>query len=64
MFKKKLSRHPKACKFKEDCKFLAKGICAFKHGLSDKSDANIEDLKKQIESLKEENEAKQLEQKE
>ena len=50
--KKCNSRHPKPCKFKAKCKFLAKAICAFKHENDEK---DLDDLKRQIESLKQEN---------
>ena len=57
--KKCKSRHPKPCRFKQKCKFFAQNICAFKHATSAWDDAEgIATLKKEIESLKLENETK------
>ena len=58
------SRHPKPCSFKENCKFLPKNICAFKHSPSENNDKDLDDLKRQVIQLKEENEKKQLKLKE
>ena len=61
------SRHPIPCKYRSKCKFLAKKICAFSHiksnfgDESDDCDSDIVDLKKQVESLKQGNESKQME---
>ena len=46
-----LFRHPKSCKFGEDCKFYKKKICAFKHAETDKELAKI---KKEINDFEEE----------
>ena len=46
-----LFRHPKPCKFSEDCKFNKKKICAFKHVETDKQLAKI---KKEIDDFEEE----------
>ena len=58
------SRHPKPCRFEENCIFLAKGICAFKHSSSENENKDLDDLKRQVEDLKKENEKKQLKLKE
>ena len=55
--KKCNSRHPKPCKFKAKCKFLAKAICAFNH---ENDEQDLDDLKRQIESLKQENKDKKM----
>ena len=61
------SRHPIPCKYKKRCKFHAKQICAFSHAKSIKDDtsddceSDLVELKKQVESLKNENEHKKLE---
>ena len=52
------SRHPRICKFKEKCKFFAKKICAYKHVTLACDDSELNALKKQVETLKLENEAK------
>jgi hypothetical protein len=54
------SRHPKSCKFKENCRFLAKKVCAFQHKFSVNENKELNDLKRQVDSLKQENENKQL----
>ena len=52
-------RHPKPCKFLDDCKFLKKNICAFAHAnlasnyLSD--DEDVSKLLEEIRLLKAEN---------
>ena len=55
------ARHPKPCKFKSECRFNAKNICAFKHNTIGKEDGELDTLKKEIESLKLENQRKELE---
>ena len=50
------SRHPKLCKFNERCKFNAKEICAYKHVTPANDEVAVEALKKQVQSLKLENE--------
>jgi chromosome segregation ATPase len=54
------SRHPKPCRFRENCKFLAEDMCAFKHSSNENDDKDLDDLKRQVEQLKQENEKKQL----
>ena len=54
--KKCTSRHPKPCKYEDNCKFFAKQICAFKHVTRAYDDIELVTLKQQIESLKLKNE--------
>ena len=42
--RKCLNRHPKSCKFKGNCKFMKKNICAFSHSKIDQ-DVKIHDNK-------------------
>ena len=51
-------RHPKPCKNKERCRFFAKHICAYKHDTLGHDDAQLANLKTDIENLKYENERK------
>ena len=44
-------RHPQECKFKERCRFLDKGMCAFSH---DYAESENENLIKRIEALEKE----------
>ena len=63
------SRHPIPCKYKIRCKFHAKNVCAFSHakakaGSDDKNsnhESDLVNLKREVESLKNENEKKQVE---
>ena len=59
--KKCNARHPKPCKFKSECRFNAKNICAFKHNTIGKEDGELDTLEKKIESLKAENLRKEIE---
>ena len=59
--KKCNARHPKPCKFKSECRFNAKNICAFKHNTIGREDDELDALKNEIESLKSENQRKELE---
>ena len=55
------ARHPKLCKFKSKCKFNARSICAFKHVTSANEEDELNVLKQEIESLKQENRRKESE---
>ena len=54
--KKCLERHPRQCKYKLECKFLKKEICAFSHVTLATDDENLEKVNKANE-----NKIKQLE---
>ena len=51
------ARHPRLCKLESYCKFWKKGICAYKH-ITPTNDNKLEDLEKELKSLK--NEVKDL----
>ena len=53
------ARHPKPCKFKTKCKFNAKLICAYKHDTIANEEGALDDLEREIESLKLENQRKE-----
>ena len=48
-------RHPRLCQFEERCRFLKKGICAFKHVTRANDDEEINALKTKMELLETEN---------
>ena len=50
------SRHPKSCKDGQNCRFFSKKVCAYKHVTLASNDEENHDLKKQLKSLKMENE--------
>ena len=49
--KRMLKRHPKPCKFKNKCKFLAKDLCPFSH--KDNTDEGKDKLKNRLKDLEE-----------
>ena len=53
--KKCEGRHPRLCRFEENCKFLKKGVCAFKHVTLANDDHEINALKSKMKILETEN---------
>ena len=49
------SRHPKSCKYRKECKFFSKIVCAYKHATIDPNDEEVDDLQKHLTILKQEN---------
>ena len=50
------ARHPKICKYEQNCKFLRQGNCAYKHAtLTNHYDEQLMDLEKTINTLQKEN---------
>ena len=47
--KKCQKRHPKECKYKDECKFLQKGICSFSHDYNNAENENLESRMKALE---------------
>ena len=54
-------RHPKTCKNQDRCRFFLRDICAYKHVDVAHDEGQLTNLKKQIESLKTDNERKESE---